>query len=245
MKRHLRILALLSVSLATTSLYGASHGDHGWESLFNGKTLQGWAVTQGYANYYVEDGAILGRTAEGSPNTFLISYNTYDDFELKFEVKVDDGLNSGVMIRSNTRNFGSRRLFRTAGRDRVQPRSIWVCLRRRPQHRLDFRRTREWCQSRTHEKRTMNDFHIIAKGDTITTYINGNLITEKKLPRTIHRENPSGSSVCRSTVYEPVPVPMKCAGATSRSRSFSPTFHRLKEDERVFPAQAFSLGLFE
>ena len=38
-----------------------------------------------------------------------------------------------------------------------------------------------------------NEFHIIAKGDTITTFINGNQVTEMKLPRGIHRENPSGS----------------------------------------------------
>src|SRR5262249_42843713 len=47
--------------------------------------------------------AIVGKTAEGSPNSFLCTVKEYGDFELKFEVKVDDALNSGVQIRSKTR----------------------------------------------------------------------------------------------------------------------------------------------
>ena len=64
MKTTLSKIVLLSLWAATTSLFADSHGDHDWKPLFNGKTLAGWGVVQGYANYYVEDGAILGRTAE-------------------------------------------------------------------------------------------------------------------------------------------------------------------------------------
>jgi hypothetical protein len=51
----------------------------------------------------VEDGAIVGRTSEGSPNSFLVTERAYGDFELEFEVKLDDELNSGVQIRSRTK----------------------------------------------------------------------------------------------------------------------------------------------
>ncbi|MFH1268573.1 MAG: DUF1080 domain-containing protein, partial [Planctomycetota bacterium] len=54
----------------------------------------------GTATYRVEDGTIVGKTSEGSPNSFLCTKKDYSDFELKFEVKVDDELNSGVQIRS-------------------------------------------------------------------------------------------------------------------------------------------------
>lgn len=74
-----------------------------WISLFDGKTLAGWTQRNGTATYKVEDGAIVGRTSEGSPNSFLCTERAYSDFELRFEVKVDDALNSGVQIRSNTR----------------------------------------------------------------------------------------------------------------------------------------------
>jgi hypothetical protein len=74
-----------------------------WVSLFDGKSLDGWVQKNGTATYRVENGAIVGRTAEGSPNSFLCTVKDYADFELEFEVKVDDALNSGVQIRSQTR----------------------------------------------------------------------------------------------------------------------------------------------
>ena len=71
-----------------------------WIELFDGKSLDGWAVHSGFATYRVEDGAIVGTTVKKSPNTFLCSEKAYDDFILEFEVMVDPKLNSGVQIRS-------------------------------------------------------------------------------------------------------------------------------------------------
>jgi hypothetical protein len=70
--------------------------------LFNGKDLSGWTQKNGTATYKVEDGVIVGTTSEGSPNSFLATNEEYDNFELTFEVKVDDALNSGVQIRSRS-----------------------------------------------------------------------------------------------------------------------------------------------
>jgi hypothetical protein len=80
----------------------APAGEDGWVPLFNGKDLTGWEQKNGTAKYSVENGAVLGKTAEGSPNSFLCTTKDYSDFELKFEVKVDDPLNSGVQIRSKS-----------------------------------------------------------------------------------------------------------------------------------------------
>src|SRR5688572_10616067 len=74
--------------------------DAGWVNLFDGKSLDGWEQKNGTATYRVEDGCIVGKTTEGSPNSFLATKKPYGDFELKFEVKVDNELNSGVQIRS-------------------------------------------------------------------------------------------------------------------------------------------------
>ncbi len=72
--------------------------------LFDGKTLDGWEQKNGTAKYEVKDGAILGSTAEGSPNSFLCSEKDYADFTLEFEVKLlNDELNSGVQIRSHSK----------------------------------------------------------------------------------------------------------------------------------------------
>jgi hypothetical protein len=77
-----------------------------WTPLFDGKTLNGWTVRNGFATYEVEDGAILGRTKKGSPNSYLCTNRDYSDFELWFDIKMSTRLNSGCQIRSQTR--GSR-----------------------------------------------------------------------------------------------------------------------------------------
>jgi hypothetical protein len=78
--------------------------DDGWVTLFDGKTLDGWIQKNGTATYRVEGGAIVGKTAKGSPNSFLCTQKEYGDFELQFEVKLlNNELNSGVQIRSQTR----------------------------------------------------------------------------------------------------------------------------------------------
>lgn len=77
--------------------------DDAWVDLFDGKTLSGWTQKNGTATYRVEDGTIIGRTAKGSPNSFLCSDKEYGDFELTFDVKLlNNELNSGVQIRSQT-----------------------------------------------------------------------------------------------------------------------------------------------
>lgn len=74
----------------------------GWHSLFDGKTLNGWQQVAGTAKYTVEDGAIVGTTVPGSPNTFLITEKTYGDFILELEVKIEDSSsNSGIQFRSH------------------------------------------------------------------------------------------------------------------------------------------------
>ena len=74
-----------------------------WYSMFDGESLEGWTQRNGTATYRIEAGAIVGKTMEGSPNSFLCSDKHYGDFELVFEVLVDDALNSGVQIRSLTK----------------------------------------------------------------------------------------------------------------------------------------------
>ena len=76
----------------------------GWQSLFNGRDLDGWKQVNGTASYRIDkrEVAIVGTTSEGSPNSFLSTKNEYADFELRFEVKLlNKELNSGVQIRSH------------------------------------------------------------------------------------------------------------------------------------------------
>ena len=93
-----RVLIMM-LAIATTA--SAARAQDNWISLFDGKTLNGWKMAEhGKATYEVVDGAIHGVTVEGSPNSFLITEQEFGDFELEFEVKVHDQLNSGCQIRS-------------------------------------------------------------------------------------------------------------------------------------------------
>jgi len=91
-----------TVVLATVvASFASVQAEDAWTTLFDGKSLDGWSMAaHGKAEYSVKDGTIYGKTVEGSPNSFLKSDNEYGDFELQFEVKVHDSLNSGCQIRS-------------------------------------------------------------------------------------------------------------------------------------------------
>lgn len=74
--------------------------DDGWVMLFNGEDLSGWEQVNGTAPYEVVDGAIVGTTVTGSPNSFLATENIYGDFTLEFDFMLNSDINSGVQFRS-------------------------------------------------------------------------------------------------------------------------------------------------
>lgn len=78
--------------------------DHtGYVSLFDGKTLQGWDGQPG--TWSVQDGAIVGISTpeHKAGNTFLVNRQvTAKDFDLKLEIKVEQGGGSGIQYRSST-----------------------------------------------------------------------------------------------------------------------------------------------
>lgn len=91
-----RFAALAFLTLSTTAVTFAED----LQPIFNGKNLDGWVQRGGKADYKVEDGVIVGSTVVGTGNSFLCTKRTYGDFILELEVKADEGLNSGIQIRS-------------------------------------------------------------------------------------------------------------------------------------------------
>lgn len=89
------------MGLAATLCHAAN--DAAWVDLFDGTSLEGWEQLNGTAEYSVEDGAIVGTTSPGSPNSFLCTTKEYGDFVLELDFKVDEALNSGVQIRSESK----------------------------------------------------------------------------------------------------------------------------------------------
>ena len=106
-------------------LMSNSAGDD-FKSLFNGKNLKGWVQKNGTATYRVEDGMIIGKTAKGSPNSFLCTKKEYGEFVLTFDVKlINDELNSGVMIRSQTREPEDDQKYGRVNGPQVEIEATW------------------------------------------------------------------------------------------------------------------------
>lgn len=146
-----------------------------WKPLLNGRDLEGWTQKNGTATYRVEENSVVGRTNEGSPNSFMCTDKDYSDFELTFEVKVDDALNSGVQIRSrSTPEFNNGRVHGpqveietggTAGYVYSEGTGRgWISKEQKP---TDAFKKGEW-----------NRYLVRAVGPRIQTWINGRKIED-------------------------------------------------------------------
>ncbi|MFH1921038.1 MAG: family 16 glycoside hydrolase, partial [Planctomycetota bacterium] len=75
MKAALKLVC--AAALVSFFAQGALAEEKGGCPLFDGKTLDGWVQHNGTATYRVEDGTIVGKTNEGSPNSFLCTKKDY------------------------------------------------------------------------------------------------------------------------------------------------------------------------
>lgn len=173
-------------------LFGGPVGGEEWVPLFDGKSLQGWTQKNGTAKYRVEQGTIVGTTNEGSPNSFLCSDQEYGDFELEFDVKVHNNLNSGVQIRSKTKTDGGRVYgpqveIESSGSGGAEAGYVygeatdrgWLTPESRLVPHKKFK-DGEW-----------NHFRIVAKGPRIQTWINDQPI-EDLTDEPIYKTHPQG-----------------------------------------------------
>lgn len=95
-----------------------------WQSLFDGRSLDGWQQHSGEAEYTVEDGMIVGTSVPKTGNSFLCTDREYSDFIFECEWKVDPMLNSGIQFRSKvfdkeTKVANGKGGMRTIPADRV------------------------------------------------------------------------------------------------------------------------------
>jgi hypothetical protein len=99
--KKLKILSMFAlVFLLAFSSFAQKQQE--WTMLFNGKNLRDWKKLNGEAEFFVENGMITGVSKMGTPNTFLATNKTFTNFILEYDMKMDEGLNSGVQIRSHS-----------------------------------------------------------------------------------------------------------------------------------------------
>jgi hypothetical protein len=95
-------IRLLLIALLLTMVVPMVYSQSDWVQLFNGKDTKNWHLLNGQAPFEVENGTIVGTSIQNTPNTFLATKNEYTNFILEYEIKMDEGLNSGVQIRSQS-----------------------------------------------------------------------------------------------------------------------------------------------
>jgi hypothetical protein len=93
MKRAYAALAALFL-VATAGWISEAPAQSGWVTLFDGKNLDNWNKL-GDANWRLEDGSVVADKGVG----FLVSKNSYRDFEIRAEFWADDAANSGIFMR--------------------------------------------------------------------------------------------------------------------------------------------------
>ena len=95
-RARLAAIGLALVLLAACGSTGPEVDEEGWQVLLNGSDLAGWKVV-GDANWRVEDRA--ARADRSTAASFLVSEQSFTNFDLELEFWVDAAANSGVFLR--------------------------------------------------------------------------------------------------------------------------------------------------
>jgi hypothetical protein len=169
--KQLLVLAALMLGSTPVTLYAQSGK---WQNLFNGKDLQGWKQLNGQAKYEVVNGEIVGTTVSNTPNSFLTTEKHYGDFILEVELLVDNSMNSGIQIRSesspdymNGRVHGYQ--VEVDPSDRKWSGGLYDEARRGWLYPLEINPKGQTA----FKKEQWNKYHIECIGNSIRTWVNG------------------------------------------------------------------------
>lgn len=183
-----------AVLLTATLLGGNAFAQKGFKKIFDGKTLEGWSGKTEL--WSVEDGAITGVTTDEDPikqNTFLIWDGTVGDFELRADFKCSVG-NSGIQYRSKvldkeefvvggyqadidpTMKFAGIN-YEEKGRGIIAQRGTRATIDEKNKITAEEIGDADELASKI-KKKGWNKYRIVAKGRTLSHYINGELMSE-------------------------------------------------------------------
>jgi Domain of Unknown Function (DUF1080) len=153
--------ALLLAGVAAFPLAHQALGqtNAGWVTLFDGKNLDNFNQV-GNANWRIEDGAIVADKGNG----FLVTKNTYTDYQIRAEFWVDSDANSGIFIRcTDPEKIGSVNAYEV---------NIWDA-RPDPTYGTGAIVNVGKVDPMPHAAGKWNVYEITAKGSTFTVTLNG------------------------------------------------------------------------
>jgi len=170
MKRTATLLMVLTAGLCPLSLPSATaaeKNEEGFVSIFNGKDLSGWRISDD-GKWRVEEGKIVANGAR----SHLFTMQEFKDFEFKAEVMTTPGSNSGIYFHTQYLQTGwpvqgYESQVNVTHSDPVKTGSLYrvVKLYKTPA------RDNEWW---TH--------HIIVRGRNITVKINDEIVIDYTEP---------------------------------------------------------------
>lgn len=98
--KKLPVIAVgLAASLGALNWSQAARGQSdGWITLVDGTKMGDWSEV-GKANWTMQDGALVADKLEGKDPSYLVSKQSYKDFQIKAEFWTDEAANSGIFIR--------------------------------------------------------------------------------------------------------------------------------------------------
>jgi hypothetical protein len=156
------LAVLFCVSTASAQLTEEQQKD-GWVSIFDGKTLDGWKSNEKYEGFEVKDGAIVG---SGKRNHLYYIKEELKNFEVKMDVNISKGGNSGVYVKSQWQDeswptTGFELQVNSSHTDPVKTGSLYNVIKiLKAPHGDD-----EWF-----------NYHIICKGKTLEVRVNGEVV---------------------------------------------------------------------
>lgn len=164
---HVRISAvMISTVFGFARLLAAGDATE-YRSLFNGTDLTGW---EGDASLWkVADNAIVGDSPGIKRNQFLATKEEFDDFELKLEFRLKDGIgNSGIQFRSRRVADSTE----VSGYQADIGEMYWGCLYDESRRNKVLVRAPSDFE-RTLKKDDWNEYVIRSEGNRVTLKMNG------------------------------------------------------------------------
>jgi hypothetical protein len=168
-----RILISTLVALTSTLALHAADSEAGFTQLFDGKSFEGWKVAEPEKkSWRIEDGVII---ANGEPSHlfYVGDGKPFKDFEFKVDVMTEPGSNGGIY-------------FHTAFQEKGWPEKGFECQvcangYKDPRKTGSLYAVKDMSEAPAKDDEWF-DYHIIVKGASVTTRINGKVAIEWTQP---------------------------------------------------------------
>lgn len=177
--RFTRRTLLAAVACSCFVATAADESREGWTSLFNGKDLTGWKAPDPNPFWKAVDGVLVGENDAAKKGSMLYTTGSYKDFELEADARWKGEIDSGFMMRKKAADNkdkipGDLQLQIGVSRSLKKDMTGSFYVSGYP----EAGQAKE--AGKLLKEGDWNTFRLVAKGDTVTVWINGTKASEYK-----------------------------------------------------------------